>query len=1333
MIDTFLQIAKIQTESCSEEELKALAYLCKYGRLSYWNSYSIDLPNMKRVLRRLEQKRLLRQLSTSFDDLFEIEPKAYLPLALYFAHEKSIESISRDERIDKQHYLWHLVNLILNPDDKIHKHAANERLNLRSGTRNVYPKIEIYFTPIAYCPELLLPILPYLKPDDIHKIISLQFDCIANEYKITDSSERDFRLAIESLKKGCKARTDLLDKLNYLVFLQSGKVSSPSGKKHSLYSLASLAIKELYEGKTEQANSHFREAIDACNKSELEDGCPKDYIIAYYSILAARMCGDSKSSAYLGQFGTYPLNMFADLLGKDVEEEIHEYKKYTGYQEGISYIIELLTFLHQGTTLPSIDATRCGTLCNALQHELSPWSDKKELSELGIKSHEETFGGSSIISRISRKPEWMVYMEGLNVLAQSEEKSTKKDDRKLRIGYFITSNDRVEVRQQVRLKSGAWSAGRSMYTYTFLRGCEGMDSIDEKIADGISDHYNNLPISKVLPHLIGTDRVYAGTRAPYSEVNIVEALPYIEVKSTKSGGFKISSNITLKMLNNQDWSSPAFSGGVVLKKSECLYEIVKINEIQRNILLKLCERSELPSQSEGLLLKTLSALSPLIEIHSDLLEGGSSLESIQGNSNIVIRLSPLRADNVKAEIMVKPLEGARQCIPGKGDKNLYETIDGKRVMIIRSLADEKAGYQQLLDLLQDQLDCEVDDEQCVLNYEQMLELLDWGRDHQDTHIIEWKEGKKIKVSNRLDSKSVSLRVSSGEAWFTVEGKVRIDQNNISLMQLLELLNSDGNRGRFIRINDEEYVSLSQKLRKHLDRIAASSQKQKSNLLMSQYNVGILADLLNDEAIDARSDADIQSKLALVDEASSLEPQVPPTLNANLREYQIKGFQWMCRLAHWGGGACLADDMGLGKTLQAIAFMLYRAEQGASLVVAPSSVIFNWVNELSRFAPTLSVRVLNFAQSREEMLSDLHNGDIVLTTYGILAQEVEMLQKVNWNVICLDEAHTIKNRQTKMSAAAMSLHSLSRIILTGTPIQNYLGELWNLFQFLNPGLLGTYEVFYSKYIAKSNPDIVSLRKMLSPFILRRTKKEVLSELPDKTEMVRLVQLDDAEMAYYESMRQRVEKELTSNTKVSVNLLAEITKLRQAACSLSLVNKEWEGVSSKTRCFVEVLENIIFGGNSVLVFSQFTSYLAQICSSLDQSGIKYLYLDGSTATKKRKELVDRFQNGECNVFIISLKAGGLGLNLTRANYVLHLDPWWNPAIEQQATDRSYRIGQKENVTVYKFISAHTIEEKILRLHKTKRTLAETFLEGHSQAKSLSLEELRALVEKSQEGGE
>jgi SNF2 family DNA or RNA helicase len=438
---------------------------------------------------------------------------------------------------------------------------------------------------------------------------------------------------------------------------------------------------------------------------------------------------------------------------------------------------------------------------------------------------------------------------------------------------------------------------------------------------------------------------------------------------------------------------------------------------------------------------------------------------------------------------------------------------------------------------------------------------------------------------------------------------------------------------------------------------------------------------------------------------------------------------MTRLKLWDAGACLADDMGLGKTVQAIAMMLHLAENGPALVVCPASVVPNWGNELIKFAPTLNVFILKTG-NREEIFASLAAFDVLLITYGLLQTEEERISKIQWGIAILDEAHAIKNTQTKSSKAAMNIQAGFKLALTGTPIQNHLGELWNLFNYCNPGLLGTLPQFTDRYVKN---DLQSqknhLKKLITPFILRRTKNKVLDELPPKTEITFSVELNSNEIAFYEALRREaitiIENNNGPNGHQHLQALAEITKLRLACCNTSLVNKEIQLPSAKLEAFFEIIEELRANNHRALVFSQFVGHLSIVRHELDKQGIAYQYLDGSTPIPQRELAVKAFQSGKGDLFLISLKAGGLGLNLTGADYVLHLDPWWNPAIEDQASDRAHRIGQTRPVTIYRLVAKNTIEEKIVQLHATKRDLADNLLDGTDQSARLSTTDLLNLL--------
>jgi SNF2 family DNA or RNA helicase len=396
---------------------------------------------------------------------------------------------------------------------------------------------------------------------------------------------------------------------------------------------------------------------------------------------------------------------------------------------------------------------------------------------------------------------------------------------------------------------------------------------------------------------------------------------------------------------------------------------------------------------------------------------------------------------------------------------------------------------------------------------------------------------------------------------------------------------------------------------------------------------------------------------------------------------------------------------------------------------------NWISEVQRFAPTLRVIQLG-SGDRQKVLDALQPFDMLICSYGLLQQEevADLLSKVQWQTIVLDEAQAIKNTATKRSQAAMSLQGGFKLITTGTPIENHLGELWNLFRFINPGLLGSLDSFNQRF---ANPierfqdkqARNQLKKLIQPFLLRRTKSQVLEELPSRTEIVLHVDLSPEELAFYEALRRDAIAKLSASDAAPgqkhLQVLAEIMKLRRACCNTRLVMPEVPLPSSKLQLFGEVLDELLENHHKALVFSQFVDHLHIIRAYLDEHKIQYQYLDGSTPAAERKKRVDAFQSGTGDVFLISLKAGGTGLNLTAADYVIHMDPWWNPAVEDQASDRAHRFGQHRPVTIYRLVAKNTIEEKIVDLHHHKRDLADSLLEGSDMGGKISTEALLQLI--------
>jgi len=1095
----------------------------------------------------------------------------------------------------------------------------------------------------------------------------------------------------------------------------------------TLWKYATEAIIALYKGNLTLAGDFFSTALKIHNRQSNDKNLFYSPVLSFYLMLYYAKDASAESRKKVEAFLKKPYLQKTHALFP--AQAIAQYVALNEPSEGANFRIpvylsefhgEPLTFFFANliSKYLGFTAKECRVAdddfkfippCALLRYELSPYLPCADAEDLASR-----LGGRPILQSLQRKQQWEKVMDDILFSLAGDPKT--KAVGSSRIIYLVGQWGRsVEPKEQKWLKSGRWGMPSNVSFSSFVgqeKDC--MDDVDKQIALITAKNYE-YEFDEILPILVGSDKVYYRDGDSLYHVTIEEDKVYLNIEES-SNGFKVSTNLP---------SSQNLKSVVISKISDTHYKVFKLTASELNIIKAISAIDVFPKEAEQALKDLISKLDGRIEVHSSLIEGGSTLEKKEGSSIVTLSLRP-NAEQYHLSIFVRPLDGGTLKVsPGRGKAVVYDTVDDTRYQISRDLSSEKVRYNDLVLFLEDQISAEPSETpgNYILGPMDMLELLDYVKDRTEDYCVEWPKGQSVKIKSRVSSSSVRASIANKEHWFEMEGDVKIDDETVmSLQKLLELY-GQGDKGRFIKLSDGDFIALSESLRKQLRALEDLSTVGAGRVPV--YQVGALAELVHGKESILSAGKDFQELEQKIEAASKLNPKVPASFQGELRDYQMEGFKWISRLAEWGAGACLADDMGLGKTLQAAAFMLSRASKGPSLIVAPASVVLNWASELARFTPTLNISILNEAASRKDVIEDAKENDVVLCSYALMAREEETLTAKKWNVICLDEAHTIKNRSTKMSMAAMKLSAQARLILTGTPVQNHLNELWNLFQFINPGLLGTLEKFQQRYITGENADenAKRLRKVIQPFILRRRKIDVIDELPDKTEIQRNIVMTDLETASYESMRSRVEDSLEEISKVDVKVLAEITRLRQASCSMSLVDSKWNNGSSKIDAAVDLINQIVDGGNRVLVFSQFTSFLKMVKDALSMENV--LYLDGSTPIRKRSEMVEAFQNGEANVFFISLKAGGLGLNLTGANYVIHLDPWWNPAIEQQATDRAYRIGQEQNVTVYHLISAHTIEEKILRLHKTKKDMADALLEGTDMAKAISLDELRNLV--------
>jgi superfamily II DNA or RNA helicase len=609
--------------------------------------------------------------------------------------------------------------------------------------------------------------------------------------------------------------------------------------------------------------------------------------------------------------------------------------------------------------------------------------------------------------------------------------------------------------------------------------------------------------------------------------------------------------------------------------------------------------------------------------------------------------------------------------------------------------------------------------------------------------VEWADELRLLSLGTVGREQMRMKVADRHDWFGVEGGAQVPGGGeVTLAALFAAIREER---RYVAVGARGFVRIEESLRQALARAEAAMFETRGALQLPAVASAALVGLVDDEAQIEASAAfsALRRRMRQADQAVAEPPALPPALEAALRPYQKAGVAWLARLAHWQAGAVLADEMGLGKTVQTLAVLALRAPGGPALVVAPTSVAPNWIAEAARFTPSLRVRSYR-GPGRQAGLRDLGPGDVVVTSYALATQDADALAAIAFETLVLDEAHAVKNATTERSKALRALNGRWRIGLTGTPIENHLGELWSLMRVISPGLLGSWEQFRARYavpIEKFGDDARrrALAALLRPFLLRRTKAEVARELPPRTELVRLVRLSPEEEALYQQLRQATLDEVAQAKKdrdrdardLRFVLLAALTRLRQLCCHPRLVYPRTQAGSAKAGVLLQLLGELREADHKVLVFSQFRSFLELLAPRLRQHGFRVLVLDGTTAAEARQQRIAAFQQGQADVFLISLKAGGVGLNLTAADTVIHLDPWWNPAVEDQATARAHRIGQHKPVTAVRLVARGTIEEAVLGLHAAKRTLAAGVLEGTDVAATLGSEELLDLISRAPAG--
>ena len=555
--------------------------------------------------------------------------------------------------------------------------------------------------------------------------------------------------------------------------------------------------------------------------------------------------------------------------------------------------------------------------------------------------------------------------------------------------------------------------------------------------------------------------------------------------------------------------------------------------------------------------------------------------------------------------------------------------------------------------------------------------------------------------------------------------MKLNIEGVDSNEYRELFSSYKNNNRLYRMKNGAYLDLKDKDIEQAFKLIdiLNIYNDFDNMKIPNNKAIYLEKLIEDEDLSfVNGSKYVSNVVKKFDKVKSKNYEIPKDLNATLRDYQVSGFEFFKTLSDYQFGGILADEMGLGKTIQTIAFLLSNKDK-KSIVITPTALIYNWKNELEKFAPTLKVGLLHAAKSeRGKILDNIDNYDVILTTYTTYKNDIDKYKNINFDYCIIDEAQNIKNPDAIITKAIKNVNAKVKFALTGTPIENNLMELWSIFDFIMPGYLYNKSKFKSIFV-NNDKNIIELKNLIKPFILRRTKKEVITELPDKIEQKIIIDLEKEHKRAYKGYVNLITRKIKENNQDNITVFSYLTKLRQLCLSPELMVKNYQGKNSK----LDVLINIINDSSDekILVFSQFTKVLEVIGKRLNEENISYSYLDGKTSAKDRVKLVEEFNTNNNKVFLISLKAGGTGLNLTSANIVVHFDPWWNPAVEDQASDRAHRIGQKNVVNVIKLIAKGTAEERVINLQETKKELIEDVINGNldnsSTLKNLSKDDI------------
>lgn len=786
-------------------------------------------------------------------------------------------------------------------------------------------------------------------------------------------------------------------------------------------------------------------------------------------------------------------------------------------------------------------------------------------------------------------------------------------------------------------------------------------------------------------------------------------------------------------------------------------EVLSLHDMGQEPIISICEDGSILCYQGGIYLPDMEFLANLRPFFTTLFGKKQSELEFRGENmgSFIEKVLPVikKTMNIQVPEKIKDHYIVEQLQP-----KLYFDIDRSRqrpVLVARMifaygehevnpLQDEHKGSyilvrdreeeEQLLRLMYDK-HFSVRREQFVLTKEdEIFQLMTEGI--QDLcHQFEVFYSKEYKANSikKVGMLSAGIRLNTDINLLEMD----VDYGHIPKEELRDFFRSLKLKKKYYRLKSGAFINLmteDKQIDELRDLLSIGEVTEDNKIAFSQTAVMEVDELLPHTQRITR-DAGYKQLLEDLKNPDKTNWELPNGMEDILRPYQITGYRWLCSLAHYGMGGILADDMGLGKTLQTITYVL--ANPGTrTLIVCPTSLAYNWQDEFSKFAPQIATQIISGTpQERADLMQQSTDVPVWITTYPLIRKDVDLYKAQIFDACFIDEAQFIKNPTSLGAKAVKAVQAKHRFALTGTPIENTLSELWSIFDFVMPGFFGRYRQFeecYEKPILRDHDSVQmqKLRRKIRPFVLRRMKKEVLTELPDKIETRRMAEMGAKQRKIYESYLARIQMELAGDEENTLGgnrmqVLAALTRLRQICCHPATFASNYHGGSGKLDLLMEQLPDILEGGHSVIVFSQFTSMLSIIAHELKQRNIPFFYLAGSTSAQERKREVKEFNRGEVKVFLISLKAGGTGLNLTGADTVIHFDPWWNPAVEDQATDRAYRIGQKKKVQVIKYVMKDSIEEKIYELQKRKKQLSDQLIQaGESFVTQLTMEEIKEL---------